>query len=127
MIQVDADRFTKLRRALYSRDWKRLDVRMMVDPIAEEVPRPQFLREMIEAAERLAKGFDFLRVDCLTSATRFYVNELTATPGRGLCPFEPVSFDRQLGARWELPRRSLFLARGIFRKDADGASLNRHL
>jgi hypothetical protein len=106
MIQVDAGRFTRLRRALYTRDWHRLDARMMVDPITDPVPRPPRLGEMIEAAERLARGFDFLRVDCLTSASRFYVNELSATPGRGLCPFEPIAFDRQLGARWTLPRRT---------------------
>jgi hypothetical protein len=106
MIQVDAGRFTKLRRALYTRDWQRLDARMMVDPIPDPVARPPRLEEMIVAAERLAKGFDFLRVDCLTSSASFYVNELSATPGRGLCPFEPIAFDRQLGARWKLPGRT---------------------
>jgi hypothetical protein len=106
MIQVDAGRFTKLRRALYTCDWQRLDARMRVDPLLAPVPRPPRLDEMIEAAERLARGFDFLRVDCLISAGRFFVNELSATPGRGLCPFEPIAFDRQLGARWKLPGRT---------------------
>jgi hypothetical protein len=106
MVQVDVGRFTKLRRAFYSRDWRKLDARMAVEPMLEAALRPPFLDDMLEVAERLGEGFDFLRVDCLASSTRFYVNELSVTPGRGLCPFQPASFDLELGARWQLPPRA---------------------
>ena len=100
MIQVDAARFTAHRRALYTPTWHRLDVEMACKPIVGPAPRPPDLDGMVAAAERLARDFDFLRVDCLCTANRFYVNELTATPCRGMGAFEPIAFDHYLGARW---------------------------
>jgi hypothetical protein len=112
LIQVDAGRFSDHRRSLYTRDWERLDVTMTCahpgsrppGPIERAVPRPANLDRMLAAAEQIGRDFDFVRVDCFDSPAGFVINELTATPGRGMIRFDPVSFDEDLGARWILPR-----------------------
>ena len=59
---------------------------------------------MIEAAEALAQGIDFVRADFYDTPDRLFFGELTATPGCGLDRFDPPSFDRTLGALWHRSR-----------------------
>ena len=61
---------------------------------------------MIEVAERLGAGFDFVRVDLydLPDGPRF--GELTFTPGAGLDPFHPPEYDQRLGDLWAAAREA---------------------
>ena len=58
---------------------------------------------MIDAAERLSAGIDFVRVDLYDLGDRFLVGELTTTPQGGSGYFKPARWDMVFGARWTLP------------------------
>jgi TupA-like ATPgrasp len=103
MVQVDAGRFTDHRRRLYSPTWEKLPFLLEYDDINGDVPRPRHLKEMIAAAETLAKGFDFIRADFYDTPDCIYFGELTTTPGCGTSRFRPKEFDRHLGLGWKLP------------------------
>ncbi len=72
-----------------------------------EVPRPDCLDEMLDAAAKLSKEFPFVRVDfyCIDDGSiRF--GEMTFTPASGSCPWageEDISL--KLGAMIELPKK----------------------
>ncbi len=58
---------------------------------------------MVELAEALAEGFDFVRVDLYNIDGRIVFGELTNYPYGGMAPFDPPEFDDVLGAKWTLP------------------------
>lgn len=64
-----------------------------------EVVFPDFYDEMKKAAEALCKDFPFVRVDFFIANDTWYFAELTFTPGAGMMPFNPKSFDRDWGNR----------------------------
>ena len=55
---------------------------------------------MLQAAEKLGDGLDFIRVDLYDIGSRVYFGEITATPGAGLARFDPVTMDEHLGQLW---------------------------
>lgn len=94
--QVHLDRETRHRWMLFDRDWRRLSAASIdADPIA-----PASLQQMIEAAETLAQGFDFVRVDFYEIAGQPRFGEMTFYPGSGLDPFDPPALDTMLGRLW---------------------------
>ena len=100
VIQVDYDRYQNHTRNLYSRDWELLDVRISFpnhpgDPGA----MPPAIPKMIGLAEKLAKGFDLVRVDLYLINGEVYFGEMTFTPGAGFSRYDPVSFERRLGKK----------------------------
>lgn len=106
MIQVHASRFTNHQILLLDPDWRRLEVRFtQYPPIESEVPPPKRLADMIDAAQRLGRGIDFVRADFYDLGERMVFGELTMTPGAALGRFIPSSFDYELGRYWRLPRR----------------------
>ena len=102
VIQLDTDRFKSHARRFYSRNWQPMQFvdRFSVAPVTAAPPR---LAEMIQAAERVAAGFDFLRVDLYLFDDRIYLGEVTPYVGGGLERFFPRSADRMLGDLWDLP------------------------
>jgi hypothetical protein len=60
---------------------------------------------MIDLAQRLAAGTDFVRVDLYQLADRIVFGELTNYPAGGDSPFQPESFNTVFGAPWTVPRR----------------------
>jgi hypothetical protein len=102
LIQVDAGRFTKHRRRLYTPTWEKIEALFEHDDIIGEVPRPPHLAEMIATAEKLGDGMDFVRADFYDTPHQVYFGELTTTPGAGLERFRPVEFDRILGECWRI-------------------------
>lgn len=68
-----------------------------------EVSFPPFYDEMKKAAEILCKDFPFVRVDFFIANNTWYFAELTFTPGAGMMPFNPDSFDLEWGNMIELP------------------------
>lgn len=63
-------------------------------------PSPRSLPAMIEAAETLSSGFDFVRIDFYDVAGKPRFGEMTFYPGSGLDPFEPVDLDATMGRMW---------------------------
>lgn len=93
-VQVHYDRARSHRWVLHDRDFR---------PLAGEasgLPAPRSLIAMLAAAEELAAGFDFLRVDFYDDdgAPRF--GEFCLYPGSGLDPFAADWIDLELGSLW---------------------------
>jgi hypothetical protein len=100
LIHVDRGRFERHTRNLYLPDWQPANARLTLENHLAD-PRPPCLEEMIEVSERLARPFEFLRVDCYLIGDRPYVGELTNSPGAGFERFIPSSFAVTLGSYWE--------------------------
>lgn len=82
----------------FDRDWVR------VGGAASEAPAPRSLARMIAAAELLAAGHDFLRVDFYEIDGRLWFGEFCLFPGSGLDPFDPPELDDELGELWSAAR-----------------------
>ena len=65
---------------------------------------PRFYQEMREAAEVLCRDFPFVRVDFFVTENAWYFAELTFTPGAGMMPFNPESYDLEWGKLLELEK-----------------------
>jgi hypothetical protein len=107
MVCVIAGRFVNTRGYFLDRDWNLIEAGLVnraanikSAPPSESPPKPPHFEEMIRAAEILAKGVDFVRVDFYDTQKKIYFGELTTTPGAGLASYEPADFDAQLGRLW---------------------------
>jgi hypothetical protein len=99
LIQVDTHDHSAL--AFYDPSWRKVDMRHRpARGGIEEVPEPANLAELIDVAETLSWGIDFVRVDLYQVQGRTYFGELTFTPRAGLYNFEPEGWDRQIGEWW---------------------------
>ena len=95
-IQVHVGREHDHRWMLFDRDWNRVS-----SPTADPDPsRPISLDRMMDGAENLGLGFDFVRIDFYEFADRPRFGEMTFYPGSGLDPFDPPSLDDAMGALW---------------------------
>jgi hypothetical protein len=103
MIQVTLDRFDGIAKSLYTPDWERLQAEYGA-PGGADVERPGVLPDMLEIAETLGGGMDFVRVDLYCLGGRIVFGELTNYPLGGQGTFRPAELDRWLGAWWTLPR-----------------------
>ena len=102
MVQVDLDRFHEHRNAVFTPDWKRIQVSYLCPTADHPVARPACLEKMLRIAECLGAETDFVRVDLYEVDGRVYFGELTNFPWGGGMEFEPREFDAVLGARWQI-------------------------
>jgi hypothetical protein len=99
-VQVHLERATAHRWIVMDRDWVRAS-----PPTRDPDPaRPSTLDQLISGAERLARGYQFLRIDCYEVAGKPLFGEVTVYPGSGLLPVVPASLDRYMGALWRQAR-----------------------
>lgn len=99
-VQVHLERETRHRWMLFDRDWQRMSSRTAdADPSP-----PRSLQRMIEAAQTLAQGLDFVRVDFYEIDGQPRFGEMTFYPGSGLDPFDPPELDLVLGRLWARAR-----------------------
>lgn len=99
-IQV-IQRTGKPSQRFYDRSWNPLPVRRPHVVVGEVMERPRQLDEMIEIAEVLGQGFDFVRVDLFAPDDRkVCFGEMTFAPAAGRMPFIPRLFDWELGSYW---------------------------
>lgn len=89
LIQTDFDRHTEHTRRLYDRDWNDLNCSLGYPLAPKTRPRPANLDELIDAAERLARLFDFVRIDMYTNDDTFFVGEITHCHGNAEEVFFP--------------------------------------
>lgn len=95
-IQVHLDREHNHRWMLFDRKWQRVSASTS-DP--DPVP-PLSLQKMLGAAEKLGRGFDFVRCDFYEVSDQPLFGEMTFYPGSGLDKFHPISLDTLLGTLW---------------------------
>lgn len=89
-ITIDVGRFGDHRRAYYSPYWRRLDMMWDVPPIDNDTPRPRQLDEVLGTTRKIAKFFEFCRVDCYVFDDCFYVGEITFDPNNAMNHFVPA-------------------------------------
>jgi hypothetical protein len=105
-VEVVYGRFTNHEENHYDRDWTLLDFCWGGYPVCRHPrPRPRHFERMVEVAERLAAGMDFVRVDLyhLDDGVRF--GEMSTNHSRGLLAFDPVEWDAEFGRHWRLRTR----------------------
>jgi hypothetical protein len=99
--QVDVDRFGDHSRLFLSRDGSRLSFSYKTPNYkGEPFTEPADFLRMVEVAETISDGFDFVRIDLFLIGRRIYFGEITQTPEAGFGRFRPSSFDFELGAKW---------------------------
>jgi hypothetical protein len=106
-VQVHLDRGGRHRWVLHDRDWRQL-----VKAPDRPAP-PASLGAMLEAAEILAKGMDFVRIDFYELAGKPVFGEFCLYPGSGLDPFAADWIDHELGALWLAAKSSTRAAESI--------------
>ena len=110
LIQVDRDRYGHHTQVLYDPQWQPIEGSVAATQ-GEPLAPPVMLPRMIEAAQALAAGTDFLRVDFYEIAGRIVFGELTNYPNKGLNRFQPASLDGVLGSWLTLaPTRPVAIA-----------------
>jgi hypothetical protein len=93
-VQVHLERGAKHRWILHDRAWSQL-VKAPDAPLP-----PRSLAAMLDAAEALAAGQEFLRVDFYEVGGAPLFGEFCLYPGSGLDPFAADWIDLELGALW---------------------------
>lgn len=104
-VEVDRGRFGERTQDFFTPQWQHLPLsggHPWSDPVVEQ---PGRLQEMLDLAERLGQGTDFVRVDLYLLPDRIVFGELTSFPAGGDSPFEPESYDREFGQQWRVPQR----------------------
>ncbi|MFI7744892.1 ATP-grasp fold amidoligase family protein [Kocuria rhizosphaericola] len=103
---VYLDRFKDFRGFMVDRNFQRLAVQGEVNNlrIDEVVGKPPNYERMVQAAERIAKGFDYMRVDLYDTGDHVWFGETTPYSANGNEVFQPAWFDYTLGSYWTLPR-----------------------
>jgi len=93
-VQVHLGRARNHRWILHDRHWRQLV------PMPDSPPPPHALAAMLAAAEALAAGQDFVRVDFYEIAGKPLFGEFCLYPGSGLDPFAADWIDFELGELW---------------------------
>lgn len=88
--------------SFYSIMWEYKDIQYGDHISSAFVSKPVYLEEMIEVSRILSKGFSFVRVDFFGTSDRFYLAEMTFTPGAGYTRYYPDDVDFELGKMWVL-------------------------
>lgn len=95
-VQVHLDRENDHRWMLFDRNWRRVSA-----PTKDHDPAPpQSLAKILDAAEKLGSGLDFVRCDFYEVGGKPIFGEMTFYPGSGLDKFNPISLDAVLGQQW---------------------------
>lgn len=95
----------------YDREWKNMGFYSSGGDrykIKHRLERPKFLDEMIEVAEKLAKPFNFVRVDFYETVDgKLMFGELTFSPSAGKLEFTPndAEIQHKYGALFKIPER----------------------
>ena len=86
--------------SFFTKKWEKLNITYRERYEAPSFPRPTRLEQMIEVAEELSKGIDFVRVDLYHTTERVLVGEMTLTPCAGKIQFNPSEWNMRLGKLW---------------------------
>ncbi len=97
LVNLHLDRFTSHRGSLYDTDWNLLPASFGREVAYRE--RPRNLEAIVEAAERIAAGLSFARIDLYSDGEdQLKFSEITFTPGNSTSRLSDRAFDARLGA-----------------------------
>lgn len=95
------DRFSEHKTKAFDRKFEPHEFRYQFGQWSGECQRPSNFESMVQLAEVLAEGFDFMRVDIYSVENRIYFSEYTPYPGGTTTKFLPLSQDFLLGEKWQ--------------------------
>ncbi len=101
-VQLSFDRFGDASEAFVGRDFKLLAFSQGLKTCPGAHVPPASYSKMVEIAETLSAGHDFLRVDLYDVNGEIFFGELTCYPAAGACRFEPEEADFEIGAKWQV-------------------------
>lgn len=104
-VVFDCDRFVGHKRAIYTSEWKYVDVGTDCDKQPDNILKPDGFEQMKEIAKKLSEDFPCARVDLYWLNSRVYFGEITFYPWTGYIKFEPDEFDFELGRLFILPKK----------------------
>ena len=94
--------------AFLNRDYELLDAtRTDYRRITKQPNKPVNYEKMVEIAEILSKRFPHVRVDLYNINGKIVFGELTFFTNAGIIPFDPDSFDYEMGKQFILPERNV--------------------
>ncbi|MBO6147792.1 MAG: glycosyl transferase [Lachnospiraceae bacterium] len=102
-IWIDSDRDTAHHRNIFDFQWNPAPFTLQYPKKDIEPERPVNLEKMKELSEKLARGFNEVRVDFYEIEGKIYFGEMTFTSGSGHEFFDPPEWDRKLGDMFKLP------------------------
>ena len=86
----------------YDRNWNHLDMTYNYPNSKVSIPKPKNLDELLDCAEKLAKGFPHVRVDFYRlNDGKIYFGEMTFTSYSGVCAWNPPEVDFELGRKFD--------------------------
>jgi hypothetical protein len=94
LIQVDIDRHSSHKRALYSTNWVKQPFGLEEVLYSKEIDRPQNLSAMLDVARKLSAFSDLVRVDLYTNGYQVCVGEVTIVHGSAGQIFDPLDGER---------------------------------
>lgn len=101
---VASDRGTNTKFDFYDMQFNHLDIKQHYPKSNMSMTKPKNYDEMIKLAEILSKGYPHVRIDLYSINDTLYFGEFTFYHFSGFEPFEPDSFDFELGSLLELPQ-----------------------
>ena len=99
---LDVDRFTKHSRVIFNANCECTDKRITYQNPSRNIKLPYNIKEMIQVAEKLSKGFPFARVDLYNIQGQIVFGEITFYTDSGYASVYPDSFDYELGSYFNL-------------------------
>nr|WP_319512548.1 ATP-grasp fold amidoligase family protein [uncultured Draconibacterium sp.] len=101
-IQTIFDRNEGVKENWFDTDWKPVDL-YYFSANKKQIEKPGNLSELLNVAEKLAKDFNYVRVDLYSINKKILFGELTFHPYSGLMKFQPQEWDKKLGDLLKLP------------------------
>ena len=98
-----SDRFNIKYADFFDMDWNHISLNQWRPNSPTKILAPPNLQTMLDIAESLAHNFPYVRVDAYDLHDRVLIGELTFSPGIGMWPFEPQSWDSLFGEMFQLP------------------------
>ena len=102
LIFVEFDRMGNLSQSYFDENWNFLPVKKTIRPQGPKIRKPKNYEIMLELAEKIAKDFDYVRVDLYNINGKIYFGELTHYSASGRGKLEPSFFDFKLGKYWKI-------------------------
>jgi len=97
LIQIDIDRALDHSRIILDEYWNSLPVEYNYPGINTEYIKPIYHKKIIQQAEKLAKDFEFVRIDLYVVDNEIYFGEFTFIQNLGLGKIKPVRFESEWG------------------------------
>ncbi len=103
LIQVDLDRYSDHKRALYNIQWEKYNFQWGYPSYEKKLSPPDCLAGMLEIAGALSRDFLYARIDMYDVDGSPFFGEISFQHGAGIEKFIPQHWDADLGKLLKLP------------------------